>query len=344
MFRAASRSASRPRTSCPARAAPTAPVVIVGEAPGANEDAQGRPFVGRAGAILDDLLQAAGLAREDVFITNVVKARPPGNRDPRADEVAHHLPFLDAQLEVIRPRLLVPLGRHALKRFAPGLAIGEVHGHVVQRDGRTPVPDVPPRRGAAQPAPADDAGRRRPRAEAGAVNPIRVGCSGWNYADWRGVLYPPGCPQRNWLQRYAEVFDTVEVNNTFYRLPTLEAVRGWVAQTPPDFVFAREVQPLPDPRQAPDRHGPRRRAACSSASSRSPPRPRWARCSGSCRATSAATTSAWPSRWSTCRRAATPSSSATRAGSPTTSWQRCAPTASRSSSATTPSARGSATS
>ena len=67
---------------------------------------------------------------------------------------------------------------------------------------------------------------------------IRVGCSGWNYADWRGVLYPPGCPQRKWLRRYAEVFDTVEVNNTFYRLPTLDAVRGWVAQTPPGFVFA----------------------------------------------------------------------------------------------------------
>ena len=83
---------------------------------------------------------ASGLAREDVFITNVVKARPPGNRDPRADEVAHHLPFLDAQLEVIRPRLLVPLGRHALKRFAPDLAIGDVHAHVVQRDGRTLFP------------------------------------------------------------------------------------------------------------------------------------------------------------------------------------------------------------
>jgi uracil-DNA glycosylase family 4 len=119
----------------PGEGSATAPVVIVGEAPGANEDAQGRPFVGRAGAILDDLLEAAGLARADVFITNVVKARPPGNRDPRADEVAHHLPFLDAQLAVIRPRLLVPLGRHALKRFAPGLAIGEVHGRVVEVPG-----------------------------------------------------------------------------------------------------------------------------------------------------------------------------------------------------------------
>ena len=70
------------------------------------------------------------------------------------------------------------------------------------------------------------------------MRPIRVGCSGWNYADWRGVLYPPGCPQRRWLARYAEVFDTVEVNTTFYRLPSVDAVRGWVAQTPPGFTFA----------------------------------------------------------------------------------------------------------
>ena len=62
------------------------------------------------------------------------------------------------------------------------------------------------------------------------MKPIRIGCSGWNYADWRGVLYPPGCPQRSWLARYAEVFDTVEINNTFYRLPTLDAVRGWVSR------------------------------------------------------------------------------------------------------------------
>jgi uncharacterized protein YecE (DUF72 family) len=70
------------------------------------------------------------------------------------------------------------------------------------------------------------------------VNPIRIGCSGWNYTDWRGVLYPPGCPQRKWLARYAEVFDTVEINNTFYRLPTVDAVRGWVQQSPPGFLFA----------------------------------------------------------------------------------------------------------
>ena len=87
----------------PGEGSPTADVMLVGEAPGASEDKQGRPFVGRAGKLLDELLEAAGLVRADVFITNVVKARPPGNRDPKADEVAHHLPWLQQQLALIRP-------------------------------------------------------------------------------------------------------------------------------------------------------------------------------------------------------------------------------------------------
>lgn len=115
-------------------------VMVVGEAPGAGEDRSGRPFVGPAGKLLDQLLEAAGLRREDVFITNVVKARPPGNRDPRADEVAHHLPWLEAQLDVVRPRVIVPLGRHALAHFAPELKISEAHGRVIERDGRTLFP------------------------------------------------------------------------------------------------------------------------------------------------------------------------------------------------------------
>src|ERR687885_52042 len=112
----------------PGEGSPAAEVLIVGEAPGASEDRQGRPFVGRAGKLLDELLAEAGLERGDVYITNVLKARPPGNRDPRADEVAHHWPWLERQLAVIRPRLLVPLGRHALARFAPDVKISEVHG------------------------------------------------------------------------------------------------------------------------------------------------------------------------------------------------------------------------
>ena len=117
-----------------------APVVIVGEAPGASEDKQGRPFVGRAGKLLDELLAEAGLVREDVFITNVVKARPPGNRDPRADEVAHYMPWLETQLALIQPRLVVPLGRHALAHFTDGAKISEVHGTVLRERGRTLFP------------------------------------------------------------------------------------------------------------------------------------------------------------------------------------------------------------
>lgn len=108
-----------------------AEAMIVGEAPGASEDEQGRPFVGRAGRLLDELLAAAGLRREEVFITNVLKARPPMNRDPKAGEVAHSMPWLEAQLALVRPRLLIPLGRHALAHFAPGEKISDAHGTVV---------------------------------------------------------------------------------------------------------------------------------------------------------------------------------------------------------------------
>ena len=125
----------------PGEGNPDADVVIVGEAPGASEDKQGRPFVGSAGKLLDGLLEDAGLVREDVFITNVVKARPPKNRDPKRDEVEHHLPWLLAQLEIIEPKLVVPLGRHALGRFVSGVKIGEVHGRILTTDsGRTVFP------------------------------------------------------------------------------------------------------------------------------------------------------------------------------------------------------------
>jgi DNA polymerase len=86
-----------------------------------------------------------------VFITNVVKARPPGNRDPRANEVAHHLPWLEAQLDVIRPELLVPLGRHALLRFAPDARITQAHGRILERDGRRLLPMFHPAAGLRSP-------------------------------------------------------------------------------------------------------------------------------------------------------------------------------------------------
>jgi uracil-DNA glycosylase len=115
-------------------------VVFVGEAPGASEDRAGRPFVGSAGRLLERLLAEAGLRREDVYITNAVKARPPGNRDPRRDEVAHHLPWLEAELDALRPRAVVPLGRHALAHFAPELKISQAHGRPIEVAGRTVVP------------------------------------------------------------------------------------------------------------------------------------------------------------------------------------------------------------
>ena len=117
-----------------------AEVMLVGEAPGANEDLLGRPFVGRAGLLLDELLAQAGLEREQVYITNVVKARPPGNRDPRAAEVLHHMPWLEAELALVQPRVVVPLGRHALAHFTHGVKISEVHGRELTERGRTLFP------------------------------------------------------------------------------------------------------------------------------------------------------------------------------------------------------------
>lgn len=129
----------------PGHGSPAARVVVVGEAPGASEDRAGRPFVGRAGRLLDEVLERAGLAREEVWVTNVVKARPPGNRDPRPAEVEHCLPWLRAELELLDPWLVVPLGRHALGRFASGVKITEVAGTRLRADdGRLLFPLLHP--------------------------------------------------------------------------------------------------------------------------------------------------------------------------------------------------------
>ena len=128
----------------PGEGNPDAEVMFVGEAPGAQEDKKGRPFVGAAGRLLSELLESIGMRREDVFITNVLKARPPKNRDPKADEVEHSRPWLEAQLAVIEPVLIVPLGRHALGRFVPGPKISEVHGTLLEHDGRAYFPMLHP--------------------------------------------------------------------------------------------------------------------------------------------------------------------------------------------------------
>ena len=103
-------------------------VVFVGEGPGMNEDRQGRPFVGRAGDLLVRFLATIGWTRDEVFITNVVKCRPPDNRDPEPDEIAACLPYLERQLGIIDPALIVTLGRHSMGRFIPGARIGQAHG------------------------------------------------------------------------------------------------------------------------------------------------------------------------------------------------------------------------
>jgi len=124
----------------PGEGNPDAEVMLVGEAPGASEDEQGRPFIGRAGQLLDELLAEAGLEREDVYITNVVKARPPENRDPKRGEVAHHLPWLEAELALVQPRLVIPLGRHALSHFTDDIKISDVHGTELDARGRSLFP------------------------------------------------------------------------------------------------------------------------------------------------------------------------------------------------------------
>lgn len=120
----------------PGEGNPDADILLVGEGPGQKEDELGRPFVGAAGKLLEELLQHIGLTRSDVYIANVVKHRPPGNRDPLPDEVEACWPYLKRQMEIIEPAIIVLLGRHALARFLPGKAIGQVRGRAY-RVGRT---------------------------------------------------------------------------------------------------------------------------------------------------------------------------------------------------------------
>lgn len=107
---------------------PDSEVVLIGEAPGKNEDLQGKPFVGASGKFLNEMLEMIGLKREDIYITNIVKYRPPNNRDPKPEEKKVFLPYLQSQLEVIQPKVVVTLGRHSMNCFLPDLQISQVHG------------------------------------------------------------------------------------------------------------------------------------------------------------------------------------------------------------------------
>ena len=114
----------------PGEGNPNAQIVFVGEGPGADEDAQGRPFVGRAGKLLDKIIIACGLKRSDVFICNILKCRPPNNRDPAAEEIINCLPYLQRQIELINPEIIVALGAHAAKTLLnTNKPIGQLRGH-----------------------------------------------------------------------------------------------------------------------------------------------------------------------------------------------------------------------
>lgn len=112
-----------------------ADVIFIGEAPGKNEDEQGIPFVGAAGKFLDEMLVEVSMKRSDVYITNIVKYRPPNNRDPHPEEKDAFVPYLGRQLEIIKPKIVATLGRHSMEYFLPGMKISEVHGQPKRKNG-----------------------------------------------------------------------------------------------------------------------------------------------------------------------------------------------------------------
>ena len=116
----------------------SAEIMFIGEGPGENEDRQGRPFVGAAGKFLEEMLSMIGKKREDVFIGNVLKCRPPGNRDPMPEEIEACWPWMIEQIKMIKPKLIVLLGRHAMERFLPSQKISKIHGQAMRRE----IPEI----------------------------------------------------------------------------------------------------------------------------------------------------------------------------------------------------------
>jgi len=143
---------SQARTNAvPGEGPANADIMLVGEGPGFHEDRQGRPFVGAAGQYLEELLASIGLTREDVYITNVVKCRPPQNRDPLPEEIEACRPYLDRQIELIRPKLTVTLGRFSMNLFMPEAQISKVHGRPRKIQGVVYYPVYHPAAGLHQP-------------------------------------------------------------------------------------------------------------------------------------------------------------------------------------------------
>ena len=128
----------------PGEGSSDARVMFIGEAPGYQEDQQGRPFVGPAGRFLDELLASVGMKREDVFIANILKCRPPNNRDPLPTEVAACTKYIDRQIELLQPELIVTLGRYAMNRYFPKESISRVRGRVRMKEGQRILPLLHP--------------------------------------------------------------------------------------------------------------------------------------------------------------------------------------------------------
>ena len=129
---------ARTRTkSVPGEGAENADIMFIGEAPGWHEDQQGRPFVGPAGQFLDELLASINLKRPQVYIANVIKCRPPGNRDPLPIEIANCQHWLDRQIELVSPKIIVTLGRYSMAKFFPGKSISKIHGTAQAQNGIT---------------------------------------------------------------------------------------------------------------------------------------------------------------------------------------------------------------
>lgn len=129
-----------------------ADILFIGEGPGFHENEQGLPFVGAAGKFLDELLQSVGLDRKRVFITNVVKCRPPGNRDPQPDELSACDGYLERQIQTINPKVIVTLGRYSMQKFLPNAKISMSHGQAVRVKGRLVVPFYHPAAALHQPS------------------------------------------------------------------------------------------------------------------------------------------------------------------------------------------------
>jgi uracil-DNA glycosylase family 4 len=140
------------KLAVPGEGPPNARLMFIGEGPGFHENEQGRPFVGAAGSFLEELLASIGLTRHEVFICNVVKCRPPGNRDPLPEEIAACADYLDRQIRTVNPGVIVTLGRFSMARYFPNARISAIHGHGREIDGRLVVPMYHPAAALHQPA------------------------------------------------------------------------------------------------------------------------------------------------------------------------------------------------